>query len=365
VTLIAGFMKNDCPILIGDLLISNTAKSNGELVIPTVGKISTRALKNSNYRPSALSQKINLLSPTLALAWSGNLGEAKEFMGQVIGAGLHKKPSRESIREIYDDLSPEELSIIGLLRDGKNMTLFDINASRVDAQNRSFKWFKADGTGYDRLIDAISESQSTITSGKLNKLENGISAAIEIVNNLLAFELETAISLHELFGAGYEILYPLGKGLAKFAELTHYFWSAEEVEPRKWRLSLPFLAMKYSYLNDVLIIRSVRLSSANQENTSKVDSDELHVIMPIYRIVDGNELIGYSPPSLNSKMICNVFLCKNLSGQIGAFSTIGRYDDRTRPIILSNEFESNEGIDINLNFLYEAVTKISSSFSSD
>jgi hypothetical protein len=363
-TLIAGFMKNGCPILMGDLLISNVPDTNDELVIPTLAKISSNDFKKSIYKPSGLSQKVNLLSPKLALAWSGSLLDAKMFMGQVMGAGLPNNPSRESILDIYNDLSPRDLSVIGLLRNGRNITIFDINASRVDTRDPSFTWFKAGGTGFDRLTDTMSKSQSTITNGTMNKLNLGISTAIEITTNLLALELETTLPLQELFGTGYEILHPLGNGLAKFEDLTYYFWLAEEVEPQKWRLSLPFLAMKNSYHGDVLIIRSVRLSSGQHANKSKIDSDELHVIKPIYRIVDNKELVGYNPASLNSKYLCNAFLWKKLDGQMGAFSTIGRYDDKTLPIIWSNEFKPSQGIDINSKFLHETITKIASSFGS-
>jgi len=274
-TLIAGFMKNDCPILIGDLLISNTKESSDELVIPTVGKISPHTFQNGIFRPSAFSQKVNLLSPKLALAWSGDLLEAKEFMGQLIGAGLHNTPSRESILEIYNDLSPNELSVIGLLRDGEDLILFDINAIQVNARDPSIKWFKASGTGYGRLLNINHDLHSANISGNLNKLELGISTAVRITTSLITLELETALPLQELFGAGYEILHPLGSGLAKFEDLTYYFWTVNEIEPQIWGLSLPFLAMKYSYHDDILIIRSVRLSPDKSTNLPMIYSDEL------------------------------------------------------------------------------------------
>ena len=282
-TLIAGFMREGCPILMGDILISNRLEFAKDLTIPTIGRVSSDDLKNGIYQPTAFSQKINLLSPQLALAWSGNLLEAKNFMTQVIGANLHNNPSREAIIEIFNDSAPDDLYVIGLLRDGKNLTLFDINCEKVDLQDSRFSWFKAGGTGYHRLTNTISEINSKLTSGTLNKLENGISAALQISTSLLSLELQTGTTLHELFGAGYEILYPLGSGLSKFTDLTYYFWSAEERSAGKWYLSTPFLAMKYSYHKDILIIRCARLSrnSNNRTMAIKIESDELHIIMPV------------------------------------------------------------------------------------
>lgn len=148
---------------------------------------------------------------------------------------------------------------------------------------------------------------------------------MEIVTGLLSRELDAEFPLSELFGAGYEILHPFRNELRKFADISYYFWKAEEVEPGKWYLSMPFLAMNYSYHDDILIIRSVRLSPGQQANVCKIDSDELHFIKPIYRMVDDNELVGYSPSSLNSRMVCTVFLCQNSAGEKSVFSTFGRY----------------------------------------
>ena len=220
-TLIAGFKMVDCPILMGDILLSNNLETAKELTIPTVGKIFSDSLKNGIYQPSAFSQKVNLLSPQLALAWSGNLGQAKEFMGQVIGAKIHKDPSREAIIEIFNDLTLDDLCIIGLLRDDKNKPiLFDINCERVDVRDSEFRWFKAGGSGYSRLQDTVSNMGSRHSSGTVNQFEYGVAATIQISTNLLSTELRTGFTLHELFGAGYEILHPLSNGLAKFTDLT-------------------------------------------------------------------------------------------------------------------------------------------------
>jgi hypothetical protein len=355
-TLIAGFRRNECPILMGDILISNNTESSTMLTFPTVGKISPDSLKNGIYRPSEFNQKVNLLSPHLALAWSGNLLEAKEFMAQIVGAGFHNDPSRERIIEIYNDLAPEDLSIIGLSYDAENITLFEKNSVKVNVHDSSFDWFQAGGTGYKRLLDAIPKKHSQHVKGSPNKLEYGIYTAISFTTHLLSLELYTGITLYELFGAGYEILHPYRNGLAKFTDLTYYFWNAEERAPGKWNLSSPFLAMKYSYHKDVLVIRSMSLRDGD---TSKVWNDELCVIKPIYRIVGDEELVGYNPVSLNSRFISNSFFCKNFKGELDVFSDFIRYSEETSPVIWNNEFGLNAGVEISQEFLKEMQTKIS------
>ena len=66
-TLIAGFFDGRCPILLGDLLVSDTEKLDKEFVFPTVGKVTKTHLSNGKHSPSQLNQKITLLSPKLAI----------------------------------------------------------------------------------------------------------------------------------------------------------------------------------------------------------------------------------------------------------------------------------------------------------
>ena len=45
-TLIAGFFLDGCPILMGDLLVSDEDKADKEFVFPTAGKVSKRDILN-------------------------------------------------------------------------------------------------------------------------------------------------------------------------------------------------------------------------------------------------------------------------------------------------------------------------------
>jgi len=196
-------------------------------------------------------------------------------------------------------------------------------------------------------------------SGNLNKLEKGISTAVHFSTSLLSQEIISQLSLKELFGVGYEIVHPLGANLAKFANLTYVFWTAEEEVSGRWKmLPFPFLTFNYSYNGDILIIRSVRASWIPKNSSCKIDSDELHVISPMHRVLNPDELRDYSPASLNSKWMCNIFLWKNRQGNTGAFATFGNYYNQSPPIIWTNEFTKDEGIDVNVQFVKTSISKI-------
>jgi hypothetical protein len=359
-TLIAGFFKDACPILMGDLLISDTDKMDKEFVFPTVGRVSKSDLSNGEYSPSKLSQKVILVSPKLAISWAGTKVNAISFIEKIIEANLHNNPSYESLLNVYNDIDDQSnISIIGLYRDGKEMRIFDFNSWPVDPPNPEFKYFKAAGSGYGTLLDLVPTVSMDVTSGKPNKLERGISNSLLLITSLLSKEIIDPSSLQELFGVGYEIVHPIGSDLSKFENITYVFWTVEEEKKGSWRMvPFPFLAFNYSYQGDILIIRSVRTSSIKYTKSCKIDSNYLHIISPTHRTVDPHELTNYYPSSLNSKWMCNIFLWKNVHGEMGTYASFGYYANQSPPVIWTNEFNKNKGIDINNEFLKSSITKV-------
>jgi hypothetical protein len=312
-TLIAGFVKDGCPILMGDLLVSDNDKLEKEFVFPTVGKILKSHLSNGEYSPSQFCQKVILITPKLAISWAGTKVFASCFIKEIIRANAHNNPSYELLLDIYNDIDGHgNISIIGLYRNGTEMRIFDFNSWPVDFPHSGFEYFKAAGSGYGTLLDSFTNLRIGDISGNANILERGISTSMLLSSSLLSQEILIQLPLQKLFGVGYEVVHPLGTDLSKFMDLTYVFWKAEEEKNEFWRiLPFPFLAFKYSYHGDILIIRSVRVSSKTRANTCKIDSDELHVIAPVHRFLNPDEFIGYSPTSLNSKWMCNIFLWKN------------------------------------------------------
>lgn len=361
-TLIAGFFDGRCPILMGDLLVSDTEKLDKEFVFPTVGKVTKTHLSNGKYSPSQLNQKITLLSAKLAICWANRKVYAKCFIEEIFKNNVHKNPSQDRLFDIYNEIGGQgNLSVIGLYRDGVEMRIFDFESWPVDPPNPEFKYFKAAGSGRGTLLDLAPSISMEATSGKPNKLERGISNSLLLITSLLSKEIIDPSSLQELFGVGYEIVHPLGSDLSKFEDITYVFWTVEEEKKGSWRMvPFPFLAFNYSYQGDILIIRSVRTSSIKHTKSCKIDSDYLHIISPIHRTVDPHELTNYSPASLNSKWMCNVFLWKNVHDNVGAFATFGKYDTESPPVIWRNEFSKNEGIDINTDFVRTSVEKVAS-----
>jgi hypothetical protein len=315
-TLIAGLSRNGCPILMGDLLVSSdTIANDDEFFLPTLGKISLKHLSKGVYRPTSFCQKVNLLSSQLVIAWAGSRIYAKTFMKEIIDSSLHHNPTLDSITKVYNDIDcQDQLNIIGLYRNGVEMCMFDFNSCPIDPPDASFECFKMAGSGYSGLVDVTHLLARTVTSGTPNRLEQGVFTSLILITALLSREFYTDSIFQDIYGAGYEILHPMGSGLEKFKNLTYLFWMAKEEEHGKWNiLAFPFLAVSYSYHGDILVIRSVRLESRKSNksiNSCVISSDELHFICPLYRKIDESEFVGYVPTSLNTPYICIRFCWK-------------------------------------------------------
>lgn len=359
-TLISGFFIDGCPILMGDLLVSDEDTADKEFVFPTVGKVSKRDISNGNYSPSHLCQKAVLISPKLAVCWANKKIYATSFIKEIINAKAHLNPSHELISAVYNDIDGQgNLSIIGIYRSGVEMRIFDFESWPIDPPYPGFRYFKAVGSGYGSLLEMIPKLGMGVPSRKINKLERGISTALHFSTSLLSKEIIFQSSLKELFGVGYEVVHPLGASLAKFDNVTYVFWTALEEVPGEWKMiPFPFLTFNYSYNGDILIIRSVRASSIPKNSSCKIDSDELHVISPMHTMLNPDEIIGYAPASLNSKWMCNIFLWKNCHGNTGAFTSFGYYHNQSPPIIWTNEFTKDEGIDVNIQFVKASISKV-------
>lgn len=67
------------PTLLGDLLVSSTAKPAKEVHLPVSRNINERIFLRENFYIAGLTQKVVLLNGGLAIAWSGNFASAADF----------------------------------------------------------------------------------------------------------------------------------------------------------------------------------------------------------------------------------------------------------------------------------------------
>lgn len=349
-TLISTFQLNGCPVLIGDLMLSGQISDTNNFVFPTKQVLNKPPQICYGNDLVGLCQKANLLSPRLAIAWAGSREEAINFYSQVIGAGIERNPSLASLTEIYNDLdNPNALSLIGMLKNDNGTQTFWMNSKEISISNSPFQKIVVAGSGKEDFESLLTYSTALISNGTPNILENAIGNTIGVFSGLLASEISTSKPLTNLYGGGYEIIHPLGDHFEKFSDLTYVFWKICIQDKTIESEITPYLVLKYSYFEDLLVIRGIQISNR------QVVNDDLHIVKPIFSLRHEIDFSLINPSSLNSKYICSIFETE-IDDKPYSFSQFGRFSPASRPIIF-DEKQSELGIDINVDYYKSSILK--------
>jgi hypothetical protein len=117
--------------------------------------------------------------------------------------------------------------------------------------------------------------------------------------------MATLTNLKAFYGGGYEIATVLDQKFAKLNDVTYLFWRADR-DSKGVRIGrLPVRACRYSYHNDMLVIRSAKFEDKGEERAIE---QNLFYVSPVYREPHPGELASITPPSLNARFLCNYFL---------------------------------------------------------
>jgi len=77
-TLIAGYIINSCPVLLGDVLLSSPLSGGPSISLPSWHKDSKHPGEN-DLRIVGMVQKVNIISDQVCFAWAGSHIQAKMF----------------------------------------------------------------------------------------------------------------------------------------------------------------------------------------------------------------------------------------------------------------------------------------------
>lgn len=323
-TVVARFAIKGYPMLMGDLLLSIKDPSASPVPIPTVEDLSKVFPAGSICVPSGLCQKIIVLSDTFALGWAGNLGVARDIITEVWQKNAESHFTRKTLQEHFDALDEsvwENFGLVGFLEDDAGMMSFSCdNTTKFRTPLLGEVALLGSGTaGVRKVLEGI--PSLPVGMGRTpNTLELSVSFGLQISGVLLNFEIATLDTLNDLYGGGYEIATILNQKLAKVDDITYLFWQASVDAKGGVRISrLPLKACRYSYHNDILLIRSAKFE--DKENIRAFEQ-RLFVVSPVYRDPDLKELQKITSPSFNARYLCNYFLIPKSQKEAAIFGMV-------------------------------------------
>jgi hypothetical protein len=358
-TVIASFSIQGFPVLVGDLLLSGDEDLNKTIQIPTLGEITKVFPKGSGYVPCGLKQKIAIVNDNIALAWAGT-----RLSAQIIISDLIKKARKKKYWTL-DDLSyffsnynkehGEKVCIVGFSNDGKGIFSFGYGINCINYESGHYGLVRLAGTGaadFKNYLDSFDIPPQLNTA---NPLEKAVGKTLVISTYMKGLESVSGNNLLQYYGGGFEILSYVRKKFKKIDDITYLVWNGRQVTNSSWELGLPRIAIKYSYSDDILLLRKEEFIPHSKDQVKRANK-AIYVVAPIYRDINNNELKNIRLESFNSKFIGSFINLLCLDGSNSILSRVNYSGQHENPIRFRNEENENIFMDIKHEFI-ESIFK--------
>ena len=362
-TVIASFVVNGCPVIIGDLLISGLEDPDRSVHLPTVGNIKSIFSEGCEYVPTGLLQKVVIIDENLVIAWAGSVVGAKTALSEIKLAHSKKRFTPDSlwefIQEMEKDSDYDEIALICMIGDGVKIERFGLRATYLTLG--SFEEIFVAGSGSERFLRHLNQLDNNQNLNNLGQTAAAISVAMNVFGFLLFDEMAPPSehglhSLLEYFGSGYEIATFIERKITKIDDIIFTFWLAEIVEEGAMLRLPPLRMFKYYYIDDCLYLYAVTLSIKSLSVDQSIP-DEIDMKKEIYII---NSLSGkpvkvenLHEPELRAEWnVSYVWLTKK-DGTGQGVSRLDYRPDRDSPIKINED-----GIELNKEMLDDLMSSL-------
>jgi hypothetical protein len=291
-TLIARFITDNIPVLIGDIAISGLPSPHKSVFLPTVGRSSRIAYPDEQKAIIGLCPKIYNFEDNIIIGWTGFYDSAKEFLTELKQLNAKKRLTYVELSKLFLDLSQnpkfEEVTFIGFIKENNKIIDFEYvgeknNTTRIYSDN--FGDVVIAGSGMEHFELLINELNMNFANDN-NKDISGLSIAMSKISFLLGNLLDLQIQdpskiLSQYFGGIYEMATFLN-GNAQKIDLTYLFWEMEIFQNGNIGMNFPKNGIKLENIDDLLIVRSVTFDYKIDPCLPTIGQDDIHTILPIY-----------------------------------------------------------------------------------
>lgn len=346
-TLIVGFTVGTQPVLLGDLLISGPEPKHDSLNLPTIGESQKVFPVGSGFMITGITQKVNVLSENLMIAWAGRRYIAKSILTE-LNALIRREPlTIESLKEYFEDFERSEnrrqVHFVGAFVENANVHSFSIGGEVVS--DPAWRDLRLAGTGTEDVKTFLKNVQplKLITTGSPDPPLQAVARSLTLTAHLLQLELQNQSTLLQFYGAGYEIASLVAGRFAKIADVTYLLWEADATG-KALQLGQPYYIVKNSYRNRVLAIRSSRLTDKTRDGMPLFD-ESTHLVEPAFRAISEEDVVTFrsKPPDMNSRFLVNLFLIRYRDGST---EWMNRIDYRVTPNTHVVFVERTDGIGV-------------------
>jgi len=331
-TAVARLAINNYPLLIGDILLTAPEVPGRTVSVPTIDNITTVFPEGSRITPSGLRQKIAIVGDNLVIGWSGRRITAKVVIQELIKKNQQQPFTNDSLMRHFEELDEpywqQDLSLVGFIKDSRGVAQFGF--SYLDLTTELFGRVGLLGTGAEHFEKFLQNLPSLPPpSRQLNDLERSLSRGLMISGVFLSSEIATYESLSNYYGGGYEIASLFNGKFQKLDDITYLFWHGE-ITDKGIGMNLHQVC-KYSYIDDLLLIRAATLSEFSTNSQLSI-KQTVELVPPIYRDITLEESSAFYRPAFDSKWLCSYYLVPHGESGIAVFSDVTYSVEGNAPI---------------------------------
>lgn len=279
-TMIASLHLNNVPIIVGDLLISDSIRPK-EMILPTFSEDVLQYLSPASRRhPVKFNQKIYILKSNVCIAFAGSV--------------FHFKSLLEDVRlfcKYHDIVTSQMMNDFLEGRHDETWTEFDCIIYVADKVENEYylgvfkhgNWFKLEtllygdvwstGSGAADFLTTTSEAGTYSVIAPENPLAAAVKSIAMKICQILSEERITLKNVKKHWGAGFELVYFAGGQFRKLDNITYIINYSKLDHNNNGLIPLPAAVMNYKYHDDTLIITVVKPDEINIE----LENDTYHL----------------------------------------------------------------------------------------
>lgn len=299
-TLIAGYAINSCPVLLGDVLISNPKGKGASISTPTWH--TTDDAQREPLQIVSLVQKVNIVHDHACFAWAGSYLQARMF-ATALRAHLETNDLDDAkMLEFFKSFDKSDC-------DDFDCIIYTIDKGILKRYHRNAGEYELDGvrvmtggTGQGHFINSVEYFFKPADENDI-RAETIIAPGLSYIASAFAEQILTGNGLQDGWGGAFELAYYADGKFQKIDDVLYIFWMAEEKDGAITLKSFPYL-VKTQYFGDTFTVMV-------QDNTIASPQTRVYNISPL-----GQQDNQKHVPDLSFTFLVNYILIEKENGKI-------------------------------------------------
>lgn len=274
--MIACTHNEGCPVIIGDLLISDSVKPQSFTLPALSDNVMDYLAPDTSHYPILLSQKVYLIKPNICAAFAGKGMAIKLFLEDLKRfCSYYEVVTQDHIKnflEGYDqtELPSKDLSFIILVSELKNGST-DVGqftrGTGVTGKFYNFGQFTALGSGAEAFALEIQEVGTLTSQLTPGTVDYAIQINTILISKILSKERSMLSTINKHWGAGFQLVYLNNGVFCRLDEVTYIINQGQIDEKGEFGIPIPAIVLRYKYHGEILVITAIAPDKGETETT--------------------------------------------------------------------------------------------------